>query len=102
MTTADDDHLSIVGASQQVPVGLWHRASERPAHWPEGTTLAALHPGGQPFPAVTRLHRTAPNNVSVTDASGAIRTYRAAVFTAQSCMLLSRISCDEDLFPIDH
>jgi monoamine oxidase len=101
-TAADDDHRSIVGGSQQVPVGLWKRAPEQPAHWPAGTTPASLHPGGQPLPAVTRLHRTAPNTITVTDAGGGIRTYRAAVFTAQSWMLLSRIACDEDLFPIDH
>jgi tryptophan 2-monooxygenase len=50
---------------------------------------------------VTRLHRTAPNHLTVTDAAGGIRTYRACVFTAQSWNLLSRISCDEELFPID-
>jgi monoamine oxidase len=101
-TAADDDHRSIVGGSQQVPVGLWQRAPEQPAYWPAGTTLASLHPGGRPLPAVTQLHRTAPNSLTVTDAAGEIRTYRAAVFTAQSWMLLSRIACDEDLFPIDH
>jgi len=100
-TAADDDHLTIVGGCQQVPVGLWHREVARPAHWPTGTSLAALHPGGRPLPAVTRLHRTAPNHLTVTDAAGAIRTFRAAVFTAQSWNLLSRISCDEALFPMD-
>ncbi|CAM5696592.1 hypothetical protein SANTM175S_01181 [Streptomyces antimycoticus] len=38
----------------------------------------------------------------VTDASGDIRSYRAVVFTAQSWMLLSKIDCDDSLFPIDH
>ena len=38
----------------------------------------------------------------MTDANGDIRTYRAAVFTAQSWMLLSKIACDDSLFPIDH
>ncbi|SEL41856.1 tryptophan 2-monooxygenase [Blastococcus sp. DSM 46786] len=101
-TAADDDHLSIVGGSQQLPVGLWHAAPADPAHWPAGTTLASLHPGGRPLPRVTRLHRTAPHHLTVTAGDGSIRTYPAAVFTAQSWMLLSRISCDEDLFPIDH
>lgn len=40
--------------------------------------------------------------MTVTDASGHIRTFRAAVFTAQSWLLLSKIDCDEALFPIDH
>lgn len=31
-----------------------------------------------------------------------MRTYRAAVFTAQSWMLLSKIDCDDALLPIDH
>ncbi len=51
---------------------------------------------------MTRLNRTAGNRITVTDASGDIRTYRAAVFTAQSWMLLSKIACDDSLFPIDH
>ena len=89
-------------AASRCRCGLWQHAPERLAHWPAGTTLASLHPGGRPLPAVTRLHRTAPGNVTVTDAAGGIRTYRAAVFTAQSWMLLSRIACDEGLFPIDH
>ncbi|PRY48444.1 tryptophan 2-monooxygenase [Geodermatophilus tzadiensis] len=101
-TAADDDHLSIVGGSQQIPVGLWRREVEAPVHWPAGTSLASLHAGGQPLPGVTRLHRTAPNCLTVTDAAGGIRTFRAAVFTAQSWNLLSRIACDESLFPIDH
>src|SRR3712207_5959984 len=83
-TAADDDHLSIVGGCQQVPVRLWETEVGSPVHWPAGTSLASLHPGGRPLPAVTRLHRTDPNGITVTDAAGGIRTYRAAVFTAQS------------------
>jgi lysine 2-monooxygenase len=101
-TAADDDHLSILGGSQQIPVGLWRREVEAPVHWPAGTSLASLHAGGRPLPGVTRLHRTAPNCLTVTDEAGGIRTYAAAVFTAQSWNLLSRIVCDEELFPIDH
>lgn len=100
-TGADDDHRAIVGGCQQLPERLWHDAPDDIAYWPAGTTLADLHPGGLPLPEVTHLHRTAPQHVTVTDISGAIRTYPAAVFTAQVWMLLSRISCDEDLFPID-
>ena len=97
---ADDGHRSIVGGCQQLPVRLWERAPERMAHWPAGTSLKSLH-GGRPCPAVTHLHRTAPN-ITVTDANGDVRTYGAAVFTAQGWMLLSTIECDEDLFPADH
>ncbi|UKD59578.1 FAD-dependent oxidoreductase [Amycolatopsis sp. FU40] len=101
-TGADDEHRSIVGGSGQLPKRLWERVPEKLAHWPSGTNLASLHENGVPRPGVTRLHRTAPNNITVTDASGHIRTFGAAVFTAQSWMLLSKIECDEALFPIDH
>ncbi|NJQ03091.1 flavin monoamine oxidase family protein [Streptomyces zingiberis] len=101
-TGADDDHRGIVGGSQQLPLRLWEHRPEKGVHWPRGTSLADLHAGRRPRPAVTRLHRTAGNGITVTDAEGRIRTYRAAVFTAQSWMLLSKIDCDDALFPIDH
>ena len=100
-TGADDEHRSIVGGSQQLPERLWHRAPETLAHWPAGTTLASLHEGGVPRPGVAELHRTAPANLTITDRTGDIRTYPAAVFTAQGWMLLSAIRSDEALFPID-
>ncbi len=100
-TGADDEHRGIVGGSQQLPLGLWRHEPGDIAHWAPGTSLESLH-GGAPRPAVTRLHRTAGNRTTVTDASGDIRSYRAVVFTAQSWMLLSKISCDDSLFPIDH
>ncbi|CAG7655374.1 flavin monoamine oxidase family protein [Actinacidiphila bryophytorum] len=101
MTGADDDHRGIDGGSQQLPQRLWEREPDKAVHWPRGTSLASLH-GGQPRPAVTGLHRTAGNRITVTDATGDIRTYKAAVFTAQSWLLLSKIACDDALFPIDH
>ncbi|MFF7157760.1 FAD-dependent oxidoreductase [Streptomyces sp. NPDC008139] len=103
-TGADDDHRGIVGGSQQLPLRLWEREPDKTVHWPKGTSLRALHAArdSRPRPAVTGLHRTAGNRITVTDASGDIRTYRAAVFTAQSWLLLSKIACDDSLFPIDH
>lgn len=101
-TGADDDHRGIAGGSQQLPQRLWEREPDKPTHWPRGTSLASLHEGRAPRPAVTRLHRTGGDRITVTDASGDIRTYRAAVFTAQSWMLLSKIDCDDALLPIDH
>ncbi|AXG76847.1 flavin monoamine oxidase family protein [Streptomyces paludis] len=100
-TEADDHHRSIVGGSAQLPLRLWERAPGKITHWPAGTSLSSLH-DGVPLPAVTGLRRTAGDQITVTDASGRIRTYRAAVFTAQSWLLLSRITCDDTLFPIDH
>lgn len=100
-TAADDDHRSIVGGCQQLPQRLWDAAPDC-AHWPAGTTLASLHPGGAPLPGVTGLRRTAGDRITVTSADGQIRSYTAAVFTAQSWMLLSRVQCDEALFPSEH
>ncbi|MCL2734214.1 MAG: NAD(P)/FAD-dependent oxidoreductase, partial [Actinomycetia bacterium] len=77
-TGADDDHRGIVGGSQQLPLRLWEREPDKLLHWPRGTSLRSLH-GGDPRPAVTGLHRTAGNRITVTDSSGDIRTYRAAV-----------------------
>ncbi|MEU3017908.1 FAD-dependent oxidoreductase [Nocardiopsis sp. NPDC007018] len=105
-TGADDDHLGIVGGVDQLPRRLWEAAPDKLVHWARGTSLASLH-GGQPRPAVTALRRTASKdspagNITVTDSSGSTRAYPAAVFTAQSWMLLSKIDCDDDLLPIDH
>ncbi len=99
-TGADDDHRTIVGGSQALPETLWERAPGpgEMVHWPPGTTLKKLN-GGRWRPAVTDLNRTAPGNVTVFDREGLIRTYPAAVFTAQSWLLLSKIRCDEALFP---
>ncbi|AZM50341.1 amine oxidase [Streptomyces sp. WAC 06738] len=101
-TEADDDHHGIVGGSRQLPLRLWDRAPGKLVHWPQGTSLAALHAGGTPRPAVTRLARAAGERITVTDSAGDVRTYRAAVFTAQSWMLLSKIDCADELLPIDH
>ncbi|MCE7079675.1 NAD(P)/FAD-dependent oxidoreductase [Streptomyces sp. ST2-7A] len=100
-TGADDDHRGIVGGSRQLPLRLWEDEPQKLVHWPRGTSLRSLHEG-RTRPAVTRLHRTAGNRITVTDADGDVRTYRAAIFTAQSWLMLSRIDCDDDLLPIDH
>ena len=101
-TGADDDHRSIVGGCQQLPLRLWDEAPDRMAHWPAGTTLASLHPAGLPLAGVTALRRTAGAKITVTSSDGQINSYAAAVFTAQSWMLLSRVQCDEALFPSEH
>lgn len=95
-TGADDDHQSIVGGSQSLPLKLWERSPDKMVHWPMGTSLSSLH-GGKTRPAVVRIHRTAGNRITITDADGGIRTFPAAVFTAQGWMLLSKIVCDESL-----
>lgn len=101
-TGADDHHRRVVGGCQQLPLRLWSHAPEpsRLAHWPEGTSIRSLHAGGAPRPAVTRMYRT-KTGFTITDADNEIRTYQAAVFTAQSWMMLSKIKCDEALLPAD-
>ena len=74
----------------------------RSSHWPHGTSLASLH-GGDPRPAVTRLHRTAGNRITVTDATGDIRTYRGGgLHRPVLDAARPRSHCDDSLFPIDH
>ena len=99
-TGADDEHRTLTSGSQSLPLALWRRApaAEEMEHWPAGTTLEGLH-GGHTRPAVTELHRTAPGNVTIFDAEGQVTTYPAAVFTPQGWLLLSKIRCDEELFP---
>jgi tryptophan 2-monooxygenase len=101
-TAADDHHRSIVGGSQQLPLRLWEQPVAGAAYWPEGTSVRGLHEGGRPRGAVVDLRRTAPNHFTITDAGGRIDTYPAVVYTAQSWMLLSNITSDERLLPIDH
>jgi lysine 2-monooxygenase len=99
-TGADDHHRRVVGGCQQLPLRLWSRTPSTMAHWPAGTTVQSLHPEGVPHPAVTRMYRTA-RGITITDSSEEIRTYQAAVFTAQSWMILSKIKVDEALLPTD-
>lgn len=102
VTAADDHHRGIVGGAQQLPQRLWTSAATavQSAHWPAGTTVASLNEG-KPSPRVTELRRVGGAMV-VHDREGGVRTYQAAVVTAQSWMLLSNIECDDDLLPIDH
>lgn len=101
-TGADDGHRGIVGGSQQLPVRLWSSPVPAAAHWPAGTSVRSLHDGGVPRPRVVELRRTHPDTFTVTDQSGRIDTFDAAVFTAQGWMLLNNIRSDEALLPIDH
>ncbi|MER5358344.1 NAD(P)/FAD-dependent oxidoreductase [Streptomyces sp. NPDC002785] len=100
-TEADDNQLIIEGGSQQVPLGLWKHRPHRLAHWPQGTSIASLHPGGRPLPAVTRLRRTA-EGIRVTDESGRARNFPAVVFSPHVWALLNRVDCDPALLPTGH
>ena len=102
-TEADDHHRGIVGGSQQLPLRLWEREPDKIV------ALAARHLAGVPARTASPRpardpaapHRGQPGSPSPTP-HGDIRTYQAAIFTAQSWMLLSKIACDDSLFPIDH
>src|SRR5256886_17133914 len=82
MTNCDSDQHLIVGGAGQVPRGLWRCPAPRPAHWPAGTSLAALH-SGAPRPGVARVARDADNKLAVTDAWGATRRYSPVLGTCQ-------------------
>lgn len=88
-TAADDDHLTLIGGAQQLPLRLWQREAG-------GRSLAALHPDG-PRPAVTRI-APAASGFRVESAAGA-EDFAAVVVTPQVRLLLSRIDADEELFP---
>ncbi|GAB3842818.1 hypothetical protein GCM10028800_03370 [Nesterenkonia populi] len=101
-TDADDNHRSIVGGAQRLPVELWHHSPAHMAHWPAGTSLASLH-GGAPRGAVTGIRRgQSPDlpsgGISVTEKWGRNQVFAAAVVTCQSWLLSSRIDTDEALF----
>ncbi|WP_146341979.1 NAD(P)/FAD-dependent oxidoreductase [Nesterenkonia sp. NBAIMH1] len=101
-TDADDNHRSIVGGAQRLPVELWHHTPEDLVHWPKGTSLASLH-GGAPRGAVTGIHRgqradLPAGGISITEKWGRTREFAAAVVTCQSWLLSSRIDTDEALF----
>jgi monoamine oxidase len=95
-TDADEDHRMINGGAEQLPVGLW-RATPDCAHWPDGTSLEALH-GGSPRPGVAAIARADDGRLAVTDRWGSTRSYDAVVATCQSWLLSSRIDVDESLF----
>jgi lysine 2-monooxygenase len=95
LTGADDDQQSIVGGCQQIPSGLWEHAPEDMAHWPAGTTLAALHRGA-PRPGVARLG-CRRQGFEIVDDTGVARRYPAVVFTPHVWTLLTGIDADPDL-----
>lgn len=97
MTNCDDHQHLIVGGVEQVPQGIWRHVPERCAHWPEGTSLSALH-GGAPRTGVKRIARAADGRLAVTDNWGDTRHYGAVLATCQSWLLTTQIDCEESLF----
>ena len=97
MTNCDSDQRLIVGGAEQVPRGIWRCPAPRPAHWPAGTSLAALH-SGAPRPGVARITRDVDGLIAVTDAWGDVRRYPAVLVTCQGWLLTTQIECQESLF----
>jgi tryptophan 2-monooxygenase len=97
MTNCDSDQRLVVGGVEQVPRGIWRCPAPACAHWPAGTSLAALH-SGAPRPGVARISRADDGRLAVTDAWGATRHYAAVLVTCQSWLLTTQIECEEALF----
>jgi monoamine oxidase len=97
MTNCDTDQRLVVAGVEQVPRGIWRCPAPVCAHWPAGTSLAALH-SGAPRPGVARLARDSDGLIAVTDAWGDTRRYAAVLVTCQSWLLTTQIECDESLF----
>ncbi len=97
MTNCDTDQRLIVGGAEQVPRGIWSCPATGLEHWPDGTSLAALH-SGAPRAGVARLARDSDGLIAVTDAWGDTRRYAAVLVTCQSWLLTTQIECDESLF----
>ncbi len=96
-TNADEDHRSVLGGVEQLPVRLWEQKLDGLVHWPDGTSLKSLH-GGMPMPGVARIARAEDGRIAVTDRWGNRRSYDAVVVTCQVWLLSARIDCDERLF----
>lgn len=101
VTEADDHHRGILGGSQQLPTRLWSTPVENAQYWLPGTSVQSLHEGGVPRPGAIELHRTGPEEFTITDAWGRVDSFPAVVYTAQSWMLLNGIKTDESILPTD-
>ncbi len=92
----DDHQRFIVGGVENVLHRLWRQPAPC-AHWPEGTTLAALN-GGATLGRAVRISRDAGGALTVTDQWGVTRSYAAVLVTCQSHLLTTSVSVDEALF----
>jgi lysine 2-monooxygenase len=96
----DDNHGLIEGGADQLPLRLWSHVPERMAHWPAGTSLAALNrrvfgERGYGGPVVS-LRRAAGGDVVVED-GGERRQFKAVVMAGQVRLLQSNIPTDPRL-----
>ncbi|HRO12754.1 NAD(P)/FAD-dependent oxidoreductase [Amaricoccus sp.] len=91
----DEGQRYIRGGVEQVLHRLW-RLPARAAHWPEGTTLAALNEGTTRA-RVVRIARHPSGMLAVTDRWGRTDLYAAVLVTCQSHLLTTAIETDEAL-----
>ncbi|MFV0524224.1 MAG: flavin monoamine oxidase family protein [Acidimicrobiales bacterium] len=91
----DDQHL-VVGGAEQLPRRLWALGSRRLVHWPDGTSVSALH-GDVPRPAVTAINRADDGRLAVTDRWGRTDRFDAVLVTVQSWLLTTGIQVAEEL-----
>ncbi len=92
----DDHQRYIVGGVENVLHRLWRHGAPC-AHWPEGTTLAALN-GGATLGRAVKIARNAVGGFKVTDQWGNARDYAAVVVTCQSHLLTTSVAVDEEIF----
>ncbi|MBA3324810.1 MAG: FAD-dependent oxidoreductase, partial [Rhodobacteraceae bacterium] len=97
VTECDENQRFIVGGVEQVPQGLWRRAPETMAHWPAGTTLAALN-NRATRPGARRLFRGPDGRLGITDQWGRTEAFDAVIATCQTWLLTTAIETDEALF----
>ncbi|MBD8507050.1 FAD-dependent oxidoreductase [Hoyosella sp. G463] len=100
LTGADEDHHRIVAGADALPRAIWRLPLGESAHWPAGTSVATVHPGG-PRMGARRIHRDARGEIAVTDMLGNTASYAAVIVTCQTWLLSARIDCDEGLFHHD-
>lgn len=94
VTELDENQRFFIGGVEQVPQRLWRHTPRNMAHWPSGTTLAALN-GGATRPGVARISRDEEGELVVTDRWGRSGTFAAVVATCQSHLLTTAIDTDE-------
>lgn len=97
VTECDERQRFMLGGVEQAPQRLWRHAPDRLAHWPAGTTLAALN-GGAARPGAQRIFRDARGRLNVTDRWGRTEDFDAVLATCQTWLLSTAIETQENLF----
>ncbi len=94
------DQQLIVGGAEQLPRRLWTLPIPSPAHWPAGTSVAGLHPGGATRTGAAAIRRDG-DLIEVVDRWGATESFEAVLVTCQSWLLTTNIDVEESLYSDD-